>query len=66
MASHSQFIRPAWPDLIVQHEDGRRLPPEGETVAWSVWWERRLVVGDITLDGLPVTRAKAKPETPDA
>lgn len=41
-----RFIKPA-PGLTVNREDGQPLAAEGETLAWSSWWARRLRDGDV-------------------
>lgn len=54
-------IKPARAEAIVRRPDNTRpLAAGGETVGWSVYWQRRLDDGDIVL--VP----NSAQETPDA
>lgn len=42
----TKSIMPA-PDRRARYEDGRLLPPGGDDVIWSTYWQRRLDDGDV-------------------
>ncbi|MFN3748198.1 MAG: DUF2635 domain-containing protein [Sphingorhabdus sp.] len=46
------FVKPVG-DVLVRHETGAPLKPEGEAVILTSWWQRREADGDIEVSAIP-------------
>lgn len=47
MTIPTKLLRPASPDLIVRGLDRHVLPPEGAERAYTAFWRRRVLDGDV-------------------
>lgn len=48
--------------VLVRHENGKKLDPDGEPVARTSYWLRRERDGDVTLGPVPPVDAEPAPE----